>query len=601
MKKILLLLLFAFTVAVNGYTQPLPSGVIDDVNAPTLDSLDVQWQSSNGGDTLGFVFFEVRKVGLATIVWVSDTVFTDTTTSNTVLYTQAFDSVGLMGNTNHELRMGMGNSSGTIVYTSWFGFLTPLPPSAPIIDFAQSVNTDAFGSELKIAYKVYAPNANLTVHTGPTLGSYPNLVTSMVVTGIDTILIPIPSTPGTTVYGRVRINGFGIDQELFSFTTDTIVPPTITESDFLSVTSNSYKAYALGDFGSETSGTANCYRNGSLVNSSNLTDGDTTSYDFSGQTPGTTYQICWSFISSYGSDSVCSVVTTDTITPPPPTFPYTLASVHVGNGKVRFITTADTTTTLFYRVDEEAGCNATSNSIGLFSVPRGIDTFFVQLAGVDSLRIEAWLEDNMGDTIEYETQVIDLGPVVEDIILNLSLINSYFQNNTFTVDLAHNESTQVYNLAVELADNTYSVIANPNIIYQNFIEIGQTGMNVTIPADFGGATYMRVLAEPLSGLGPCGEGGGVSDWKLLPNTATGIRDISDFKTSVYPNPFTGSGTIESEEDGTLKVYNAIGQIVLLQDVSEGRNLLELEIEPGLYFYFITSKAGKKGTGNIIVQ
>ena len=52
---------------------------------------------------------------------------------------------------------------------------------------------------------------------------------------------------------------------------------------------------------------------------------------------------------------------------------------------------------------------------------------------------------------------------------------------------------------------------------------------------------------------------------------------------VYPNPTSGSFTIESSEDGTFELINGHGQVVQIYEVRRGRAELQATLSAGVYY------------------
>jgi len=52
---------------------------------------------------------------------------------------------------------------------------------------------------------------------------------------------------------------------------------------------------------------------------------------------------------------------------------------------------------------------------------------------------------------------------------------------------------------------------------------------------------------------------------------------------VYPNPTSGSFTIESSEDGTFELINGHGQVVQVYEVRRGRAELQATLSAGVYY------------------
>lgn len=81
----------------------------------------------------------------------------------------------------------------------------------------------------------------------------------------------------------------------------------------------------------------------------------------------------------------------------------------------------------------------------------------------------------------------------------------------------------------------------------NYCEI-----TVTTPVE----TTLKVWAE-----NPCGK---VEQTKVLRPSYFDVNEISNIKAAVYPNPFNDFITVECDQIETIKLYNTLGQTVMLQ-------------------------------------
>lgn len=73
----------------------------------------------------------------------------------------------------------------------------------------------------------------------------------------------------------------------------------------------------------------------------------------------------------------------------------------------------------------------------------------------------------------------------------------------------------------------------------------------------------------------------------------GIEDLESLDFSVYPNPSTGMITISSSNSFTIQLYNAIGEVVLTEQIVKGTNSLDLNhLSNGVYHVVALTEKGK---------
>lgn len=82
----------------------------------------------------------------------------------------------------------------------------------------------------------------------------------------------------------------------------------------------------------------------------------------------------------------------------------------------------------------------------------------------------------------------------------------------------------------------------------------------------------------------------------------GIKNVNGLSASLYPNPTTGSLTIElpGGQGGSLALYNLLGQGVYSAPLAGGQTTLTLTLPPGLYLYQINT-AGQVQNGKLLVE
>lgn len=81
----------------------------------------------------------------------------------------------------------------------------------------------------------------------------------------------------------------------------------------------------------------------------------------------------------------------------------------------------------------------------------------------------------------------------------------------------------------------------------------------------------------------------------------GILETANLQAKLYPNPTTGTLTIElpSGQEGSIELYNLLGQSVFNATIN-GTTTLQTELPQGVYIYQIT-QGGKSKMGRLIVE
>ncbi len=96
---------------------------------------------------------------------------------------------------------------------------------------------------------------------------------------------------------------------------------------------------------------------------------------------------------------------------------------------------------------------------------------------------------------------------------------------------------------------------------------------------------------------------GYIDTTLCPQQpCTGITETQILQAKLYPNPTTGTFTIELPNGlgGSMALYNLLGQSVYQATLEGGQTTLALNLPPGLYLYRIGS-GGKAVNGKLLVE
>ncbi len=87
-----------------------------------------------------------------------------------------------------------------------------------------------------------------------------------------------------------------------------------------------------------------------------------------------------------------------------------------------------------------------------------------------------------------------------------------------------------------------------------------------------------------------------------PCDTVGITETTNLQAKLYPNPTTGTLTIElpGGQGGSMALYNLLGQSVYQATLAGGQTTLTLNLPPGLYLYRISS-GGKAVNGKLLVE
>ncbi len=85
-------------------------------------------------------------------------------------------------------------------------------------------------------------------------------------------------------------------------------------------------------------------------------------------------------------------------------------------------------------------------------------------------------------------------------------------------------------------------------------------------------------------------------------TCVGITETSALQAKIYPNPTTGTLTVElpGTTGGIITLYNLLGQRVLEAPLTGKSTVLEINASPGIYLYQITAHNGQVQNGKLVV-
>lgn len=99
---------------------------------------------------------------------------------------------------------------------------------------------------------------------------------------------------------------------------------------------------------------------------------------------------------------------------------------------------------------------------------------------------------------------------------------------------------------------------------------------------------------------------GCADSTSFTQNVSGCVGINSFSNSLeitlYPNPSNGTIIIQSTIDEVqLTIYNMVGQKVLETELKDGKNLVDLELSKGVYFYSVKEKERSLKSDKLIVE
>ena len=96
------------------------------------------------------------------------------------------------------------------------------------------------------------------------------------------------------------------------------------------------------------------------------------------------------------------------------------------------------------------------------------------------------------------------------------------------------------------------------------------------------------------------------DAQCAPVVVNGINSPSNYVYyKVYPNPSQGDFNIEINKeinDGEIEVRNVLGQIILKQNVIQGKNSIKTEnLTKGIYNYTVLQNKEVVSVGKIVIE
>ncbi|MBL0328444.1 MAG: T9SS type A sorting domain-containing protein [Bacteroidetes bacterium] len=91
----------------------------------------------------------------------------------------------------------------------------------------------------------------------------------------------------------------------------------------------------------------------------------------------------------------------------------------------------------------------------------------------------------------------------------------------------------------------------------------------------------------------------------LAETTVGIDEEDEWKVSLYPNPTSGSFNLSTSEqinDGSIEIYNVVGELILSQKIINQQNTIDLKDHAtGLYFLKVISDSEVIGMKKVVKE
>lgn len=90
-------------------------------------------------------------------------------------------------------------------------------------------------------------------------------------------------------------------------------------------------------------------------------------------------------------------------------------------------------------------------------------------------------------------------------------------------------------------------------------------------------------------------------WIMKLGPAGSLPQFSDNKTRIFPNPNSGSFTIESRKPLTVEIYNSLGREIFSKRIIPGTNQLRVDnIESGIYMLHAIDQEGLRDTRRVLI-
>ena len=84
--------------------------------------------------------------------------------------------------------------------------------------------------------------------------------------------------------------------------------------------------------------------------------------------------------------------------------------------------------------------------------------------------------------------------------------------------------------------------------------------------------------------------------------SVGIDEIDDEQISIYPNPANELINISCSNQGSIRIINLAGQVVLQARTEKGINRINVEeLNPGLYMVQYVNESGNTSTQKLLIR
>ena len=105
----------------------------------------------------------------------------------------------------------------------------------------------------------------------------------------------------------------------------------------------------------------------------------------------------------------------------------------------------------------------------------------------------------------------------------------------------------------------------------------------------------------LSGSGTL-TGNKTATFSLTKSSSVGVQAVSNTQFNAYPNPAKDQFTIEGATNGTLKIYDILGNELMNTTITSAKTTVNVStFSNGVYFYNITSAGSSVKAGKFIVE